>query len=327
MGPDSPLALAGFGGEDEHLYRTLLQCSGLSRAQLAIATGLPQEVLDGAVTRFAERGLVHEVVGVVTAVPPDEALGEVLRAETERVRVAGDRLDALRNLVPSLVSDFLSSRHRSGSSVQVHAVEGVDVPHLIKSLAQDHSGDLLWMRPDQWRLPVTEEMDDWVRDMVATNRASRALYPAHVLATSPETLRTRAEAGEHVRIVASVPSRVVVIGEAVALLPERWGANSARLLVVREHSLVGAMIALFEVMWERAMPVPGFGGMDGDTGDQGRRGMLLRQLALGAKDEQIARTLGLSLRTVRRRVAEVMDELGAGSRFQAGVEAVRRGWI
>ena len=57
------------------------------------------------------------------------------------------------------------------------------------------------------------------------------------------------------------------------------------------------------------------------------RSLLLDQLAGGAKDEQIARALGLSLRTVRRRVAEILDELGADSRFQAGVEAVRRGWI
>jgi DNA-binding NarL/FixJ family response regulator len=35
----------------------------------------------------------------------------------------------------------------------------------------------------------------------------------------------------------------------------------------------------------------------------------------------------MSLRTVRRRVAELIEELGAQSRFQAGVEAVRRGWI
>jgi DNA-binding NarL/FixJ family response regulator len=35
----------------------------------------------------------------------------------------------------------------------------------------------------------------------------------------------------------------------------------------------------------------------------------------------------MSVRTVRRRVADLMDDLGADSRFQAGVEAVRRGWI
>ena len=57
------------------------------------------------------------------------------------------------------------------------------------------------------------------------------------------------------------------------------------------------------------------------------RTFLLRQLLSGAKDEQIARTMGLSLRTVRRRIAELMIELGADTRFQAGAEAVRRGWL
>jgi DNA-binding NarL/FixJ family response regulator len=56
------------------------------------------------------------------------------------------------------------------------------------------------------------------------------------------------------------------------------------------------------------------------------RRFLLQELAAGAKDEQIARTLGLSLRTVRRRVADLI-ELGVDNRFQAGVEAVRRGWL
>ena len=57
------------------------------------------------------------------------------------------------------------------------------------------------------------------------------------------------------------------------------------------------------------------------------RRFLLQQLATGAQDEQIARTLGISLRTVRRRVSDVMTEVGADTRFQAGVEAARRGWI
>ena len=57
------------------------------------------------------------------------------------------------------------------------------------------------------------------------------------------------------------------------------------------------------------------------------RTFLLQQLAAGAQDEQIARRLGVSLRTVRRRVADLMSELGAESRFQAGVEASKRGWI
>jgi len=37
--------------------------------------------------------------------------------------------------------------------------------------------------------------------------------------------------------------------------------------------------------------------------------------------------MGLSLRTVRRRVAELMIELGVDTRFQAGAEAAKRGWL
>ncbi len=48
---------------------------------------------------------------------------------------------------------------------------------------------------------------------------------------------------------------------------------------------------------------------------------------LGAKDEALALAVGVSLRTVRRRVADLMDELGATTRFQAGMEAVRRSLV
>jgi hypothetical protein len=43
-----------------------------------------------------------------------------------------------------------------------------------------------------------------------------------------------------------------------------------------------------------------------------------RGLTSGLKDEAAARYLGLSLRTVRRRIAALMDRTGANTRFQAG---------
>ncbi|MEU8383793.1 LuxR C-terminal-related transcriptional regulator [Streptosporangium sp. NPDC048865] len=52
-----------------------------------------------------------------------------------------------------------------------------------------------------------------------------------------------------------------------------------------------------------------------------------RLAAQGVPDEMIARQLGLSVRTVRARFADAMAELGAQSRFQAGVEASRRGLL
>ena len=50
-------------------------------------------------------------------------------------------------------------------------------------------------------------------------------------------------------------------------------------------------------------------------------------LASGLKDEAIARQLGIGERTVRRRVAELADRLGARTRMQLGIQAVRQGWL
>ena len=54
---------------------------------------------------------------------------------------------------------------------------------------------------------------------------------------------------------------------------------------------------------------------------------MLTLMAVGMKDDAIARQLGISPRTLRRRSQELLVELAAGNRFQAGVEAARRGWI
>jgi DNA-binding NarL/FixJ family response regulator len=50
-------------------------------------------------------------------------------------------------------------------------------------------------------------------------------------------------------------------------------------------------------------------------------------VAAGATDDVIARQLGISPRTLRRRLHDLFDELGASNRFHAGVEAARRGWV
>ncbi|WP_241518739.1 LuxR C-terminal-related transcriptional regulator [Streptomyces sp. CB03238] len=54
---------------------------------------------------------------------------------------------------------------------------------------------------------------------------------------------------------------------------------------------------------------------------------VLRVLEQGLTDEAAAAQLGISARTYSRRVGELMAQLGTGSRFRAGVEAVRRGWL
>lgn len=324
-GPASPLALVGLlPGDDQH-YRSILRVSGATRARMTEATGLTLADLDGVLARLASLGLVRVDGEVVTAESPGQVLGQLIAGETARLHQESEQIDALRGLLPELIAEHMAWSRPRGGAVDIQAVEGGDVAKLVRALATESGGELLWFRPDQWRFPVSREIDEAVRELVASGRRSRAIYPARVLEEAPGMVRSRAEAGEQVRVVAEVPTRVSVLGESVALLPDRWGSNTGRRLVVREHSLVGALRALFEQVWERGMAVPGLDSGVGDPG--GQRRLLLHQLTRGAKDEQIARTLGVSLRTVRRRIAEMMDELDADSRFQAGVEAVRRGWL
>ncbi|MFI6354228.1 LuxR C-terminal-related transcriptional regulator [Streptomyces sp. NPDC050743] len=86
---------------------------------------------------------------------------------------------------------------------------------------------------------------------------------------------------------------------------------------------------LFEACWRQATPV--FGSEAQETEDDldlsATDRALLHLLHAGLKDETTCRQLGLSERTLRRRITDLTARLGATSRFQAGAQAVRRGWL
>ena len=54
---------------------------------------------------------------------------------------------------------------------------------------------------------------------------------------------------------------------------------------------------------------------------------ILDELLRGSDDATASRNLYMSPRTFSRRVAELLSHVGATTRFQAGAEAVMRGWI
>ena len=320
------LGVLGFSAFQEELYRLLLRNSGISVHDLAALAGLAPDDLRERVALFAATGVVDVLDDIVTARPPAEAIARLVSEEARRMRRRTEQLEAVRGLLPALSAEHVSAAAPRSEGVLVERVHGGDVPQLLRSMAATSSGDLLWLRPDQWKLSTGQIVDDWVRDMVASGRRSRAIYPARVLEEMPEAIRRRADAGEHVRILAEVPCRLAITGTAAALMSEDFGLPTERRLVIRQPGLVEALTLMFEGLWEKAMSVPGLDAQPDVEGASDQR-LLLLELAGGAKDEQIARALGMSVRTVRRRMADLMDELGADSRFQAGVEAVRRGWI
>lgn len=88
--------------------------------------------------------------------------------------------------------------------------------------------------------------------------------------------------------------------------------------------MVASLLTLFERMWELASPVNR--GPSSDEIDR-RDLTIVRLMSAGVADASIARQTGVSQRTVERRIRTLMEQLGSGTRFQAGAQAVRRGWL
>jgi DNA-binding NarL/FixJ family response regulator len=120
-----------------------------------------------------------------------------------------------------------------------------------------------------------------------------------------------------------VRGALLVDGE-LALVRRAPGTADPAASVVWSPVLVQALEALFVGAWAHAAPVGGRRRPEAPA-DLGRQ--ILHQLCAGSTDVQAARRLGISLRTYRRRVFSIMQDLGAESRFQAGALAVEAGLL
>ncbi len=98
--------------------------------------------------------------------------------------------------------------------------------------------------------------------------------------------------------------------------------------MIHPSALLQALDTLFEAEWERAVQLQAaIGTADGSLEPEADHRKLLGLLAAGLTDESIARSLGWSARTTQRRLQSLMRELGATTRFQAGMAARERGWL
>src|SRR5262245_46934159 len=128
------------------------------------------------------------------------------------------------------------------------------------------------------------------------------------------------------RATPMVPMRMTSIDRTTALVPIDPADSSRGALEVRGNGLVIALCLLFDLVWEHATPFGEATTVD-EHGLNDQELAILGLLAAGQTDEGIGRKMGLSDRTVRRIVADLMKRLDAASRFQAGARAAKRHWI
>lgn len=140
------------------------------------------------------------------------------------------------------------------------------------------------------------------------------------------------QAGEEVRVVQKLPIRLLVVDRRIALVPLLSGSDrSVGALIVHRSGMLDALIALFDRVWRDGLPlVLGTDSVvEGPTGDSLPEldARILGLLLAGLTDQAVANQLGLSMRTVQRRVRALMDLVSADTRLQLGFHAARRGWV
>lgn len=133
--------------------------------------------------------------------------------------------------------------------------------------------------------------------------------------------------GIEVRVTPVIPTRMLIYDRHTAVVQADPESLQAGTVLIRGGGVVRSLAAIYDYCWTTASePEDVPRSADGVSLTE-QQLAVLRMLAAGAKDSAIARSMGVSTRTITRLVSELTAVLGASSRFQAGVRAARLGWL
>jgi len=323
------LDAVGLSADQQAVYLALLETSPATAAQLR--DRVPGVKVRPAIAALETAGLVSRLTGQPARyqpAPPDMALEVLVRAREQELQQV--RLETAR-----LAERFRAGRGSGRPEEVVEVVTTRDATlqrweQLQRSARREvRSFD----RPPYATNVLVNEAE---RDGLAAGVSFRAIYARAGLDMPGRlaAMQRLISAGEQARVTADLPVKMFLADDSIGLIPlERPdradSANSA--LVIHSSSLLDTLSALFEAVWATAVPIR-FGDDDGPASEEGSGGQaeqrtLLGLLAVGLTDEAIGRQLGWHPRTVQRHVRRLMSELGAQTRFQAGLQAARRGWL
>jgi sugar-specific transcriptional regulator TrmB len=319
------LTSLGLDADAERVYRALVACGSASAGELAATTAITPAGVAAALDRLASLALISSYGTEHVASPPAVALGQLVR----------DRRDELRQAELDLV--LLAEAHRStmGNRYAADVLEvitGADaVRHRFLQVQQSAKSDLrAFVLPN----PTVVEASEHNEEVHALNRGIRyrVVLDRRVL-TGPGMAQQAAAtvaAGEQVHVADSLPLKMVIADRDLALLPLAPDGAGMSALLVHASGLLEALVALFEAVWERSYPLWTISGGDveerptGEVDDLDRH--ILALLLAGLTDQAVAGQLGVSLRTVQRRIRALMELAGVQTRIQLGWAAARKEW-
>ncbi|MGW2211310.1 hypothetical protein [Streptomyces sp. NPDC001781] len=331
------LTTLGLTENSDTLYRTMLARPDSGIASLAQELGWSDEQVRRGLDELADLSLLSGppqpgATGGLRVISPQLALDLLLSRQSAEVARRQQELAESRAAAAALIAGYgagaAAQEERHGDGVEkLYGVAAVR--QKISELADRAERETASFAPGGAQpadnraasLPVAQRLVD-------RGIRARTVYQDSIRndPDSVEHAEWHVARGNQIRTVAALPMRMHIVDSAVALVPLDPADSSRGAAVIQEPGAVAAFIALYEAVWVTAVPLgePARRSLE-DPGSQHRE--LLRLLAQGCTDEAAARRLGVSLRTERRLISELMTQLEARSRFQLGQKAMERGYL
>ncbi|KQV15480.1 MULTISPECIES: response regulator transcription factor [unclassified Kitasatospora] len=319
------LACLGIGPDALRVYLHLLdhpRCTDLP-GESGLTTGASEQAL----TVLAGHGLVHPGPddGPWAVIDPAGAVERLIERRFTQLNDDLRRVAAVRSVLPELCAAFRDG-HRDEPPVEIERLEGVaEVRSRLDDLAFFARHEVLALQPSYSpeMIAVARPLDlrclrrgVGLRTVVSQEAAEHPVTHAY--------LRELSGLGARIRVSDRAVERLVAYDEEVAVVPVDPRRSARGALVIRQPGLVSSMVRLFEEIWSSAYDLEGPTAA-GPLSAADRE--VLRILCAVDKDEIGARQMGVSLRTFRRYVADLMLRLNAANRFHAAMLAKEAGWI
>lgn len=315
---------------EEQAYRLLVGLAAARSTDLAEVAELTQHEADEVLQRLVAKGLVTVQQAdepVFRPLPPDVALGTTLLRRQES-------LEAARKTVAALSEEFRASASRRDAHHLVEVIVGATaLRERLRDLQDAAREEILWFCRAN---PLAMQGADNTEEYGALSRGVRyrAIYERALLET-PGELDTIAEGvswGEEARSLPTLPVRLAIVDRSTAVCPlvrdNELGIGEPTAAVIGRGQLLDALLALFESHWEQATPVKLHADDKQETeGLDDSERFLLSLLVAGVPDKSIASQLGISRRTVQRRLDRLMALAGVDTRTGLAFQAAKRGWI
>jgi DNA-binding CsgD family transcriptional regulator len=329
----------GIDKDEERVYRLLVATLDGDPALIADRLGIDAHRVGTVLESLQAKGLVSSRPGPPAGylpTPPDVGFGPLLLRCQEALEWA-------RREVSRLDDEYRTSARRRDAAQLVEVVTGTAaIRQQLTNLQHGARDEIVWFcKAGHVAMPSSENSEEF--DALAKGVQYRVLYERALLEEPGmiENVAAGIRQGEIARATSTLPVRLAVADRTIALCPLVAGADGLgepTAALVRESSLLAALLALFESYWSHASPLRISTAGDGQPVREtatlpvehplaGDEKYLLSLLVAGVTDKAIASRLGISQRTVQRRIYDLMRRADADTRMQLAWQAAQLGWL